>query len=553
VTQVRSALEAIPNDYPKTFPAYPTNRKTDVVMTTYPVIPSGMWRLDDCYSELGFTVRHLMVSKIRGRFRSFQSTVIVAENPLLSSVEATIDVKSLDTGNGQRDAAVLSTEYLDAENHPQLTFRATEVRADGADYVLRGDLTVRAVTRPVELKVQYNGNVIDPFGKERIGFSVHGEINRKDFGISVDLPMDGGGVAVGEKIKLELDLEFVRTDAPPAEPAASAGPPAHDVHRLFREDFHQGFTTEGPDARWFYRSFGPYVGDDGIVTVSSGGLQVVSSGTNPVDGKPAFVRTLAQEDDNGSGLPGTLDHVKWLAFTNHQASTGFHGFDVAPGQVLICESWMSGRTYGAAGNPFGDAVTNPDDDVRLAAVGMPLIDEETSMIFCFFLSNERVYVVYERLLYSRQKLGNYAAFVYQIPVADRSADDWHNFKISYDRSAGVVRWLLDDTEVYRVDRLGYRLGSREHLVADHGGEETPVELRQLNCGMGMYSALDYGRPDQLALIRVSSTEDYYFSTATGEPDPQTFLDNESLESNRLFGQGAEIQVGHYEVSSAPPR
>ena len=522
-------------------------------MTTHPVIPSGTWRLDDGCSELGFTVRHLMVNKIRGRFRSFHSTVVVAENPLLASVAATIDVKSLDTGNEQRDATVLSAEYLDAENYPQLTFRATEVRADGTDYVLRGDLTVRAVTRPVELNVQYNGNVVDPFGIERIGFSAQGEINRKDFGISVDLPLDGGGFALGEKIKLELDLEFVRADASPAEPATPAGSPAHDGHRLFRDDFHEGFTTEGPDARWFYRSFGPYVADDGIVTVSSRGLQVVSSGTNPADGKPAFVRTLAQEDDNGSGLPGTLDHVKWLAFTNHQASTGFHGFDAAPGQVLTCESRMSGRTYGTAGHPFGDAVTNPDDDLRLATVGMPLIDEETSMIFCFFLSNERVYVVYERLLYSRPKLGNYAAFVYQIPVADRSPDDWHNFKISYDRSAGVVRWLLDDTEVYRVDRLGYHLGSRDYLIADHGGEEAPVELRQLNCGMGMYTALDYGRPDQLALVRISSTEDYYFSTATGAPDPQTFLDNESLESNRLFGQGAEIRVGHYEVCSALAR
>ena len=525
-----------------------------MVVTTLPALPSGTWKLDDSHSELGFTVRHMMVSRIRGRFRSFQSTVILAEDLLLSSIETTIDVKSLDTGNGPRDAAVLSAEYLDAENYPQLTFRSTGVRADGEDYVLSGDLTVCAVTRPVELTVQYNGDITDPFGNERIGFSVLGEINRKDFDISVDLPMDGGGFVVGDKVKLEFDLEFIRAAAEPAaESSASAGSPSHDSCQLFCDDFGNGFTTEGPHARWFYYGFGPYVGDDGIVTASRRGLRAVSSGTNPASGKPAFVRSLAQEDDNEHGLPGTLDHVKWLAFTNHQASTGFNGFDAVPGEVLTCESWMSGGTYGTAEHPFGDAVTNPDDDMRLASVGMPLLDEETSAIFDFFMSNERVYVVYERLPFSRQQLGNYAAFVYQIPVADRSPSDRHQFKISYDRSAGVVRWLLDGNEVYQVDRLGYRLDSREHLLVDHGGEETLIEPRQLNCGMGTFTALDYGRPGQRALARISSNENYYFSTATGEPDPQTFFDDESLESNRLFGQGAEIWVGRYEVTSLPAR
>ncbi|MGH8571717.1 MAG: DUF6081 family protein, partial [Gammaproteobacteria bacterium] len=458
-----------------------------MVVTTLPALPPGTWKLDDSHSELGFTVRHMMVSRIRGRFRSFQATVTVTENALLSSVEATIDVKSLDTGNGPRDAAVLSAEYLDAEGYPQLIFRSTGVRADGEDYVLSGDLTVRSVTRPIELKVQYNGEVTDPFGNERIGFGVQAEINRKDFDISVDLPMDGGGFVVGDKVKLEFDLVFIRDTEPAAGSAgsaASAGSPSYGSCQLFWDDFRNGFSTEGPDARWFYYGFGPYVGDDGIVATSREGLRAVSSGTNPASGEPAFVRSLAQEDDNGYGLPGTLDHVKWLAFTNHQASTGFNGFDAVPGEVLTCESWMSGRTYGTAGHPFGDAVANPDDDMRLASVGMPLLDEETSTIFDFFMSNERVYVVYERLPFSRQQLGNYAAFVYQIPVADRSPSDRHHFTISYDRSAGVVRWLLDGKEVYRVDRLGYRLDSREHLLVDHGGEETLVEPRQLNCGMG---------------------------------------------------------------------
>ncbi|MGH3929330.1 MAG: YceI family protein, partial [Pseudonocardiaceae bacterium] len=171
-----------------------------MVATTLAALPMGRWKLDDAHSELGFTVRHLMVSKTRGRFRSFASTVVLAENQLLSSVVATIDVKSLDTGNEPRDAAVLSAEYLDAENYPQLTFRSTGIRGDGEDYLLSGDLTIRGVTRPVELKVQYNGDITDPFGNERIGFSAQGEINRKAFDISVDLPMDGGGFVIGDKI-----------------------------------------------------------------------------------------------------------------------------------------------------------------------------------------------------------------------------------------------------------------------------------------------------------------------------------------------------------------
>ncbi|MDQ4032249.1 MAG: DUF6081 family protein, partial [Actinomycetota bacterium] len=122
---------------------------------------------------------------------------------------------------------------------------------------------------------------------------------------------------------------------------------------------------------------------------------------------------------------------------------------------------------------------------------------------------------------------------------------------SNDRSAGVTRWLDDANDVYQVGRLGHHLDSREHLVLDHGGEETPVEPRQLNCGMGMISVLDGELPGQSALVRLSGTDGFYFDPATGEPDPQTFLDDESLESNRLFGQGAGMNMSRYVVSSAP--
>jgi len=335
--------------------------------------------------------------------------------------------------------------------------------------------------------------------------------------------------------------------------AHSQEPAARKPYRIVWDDFRGGLRTDGDDAKWFLYGFGPYIGDDGKVTTTPKGLRVVASGTNPTTGEPAFVRTLAQEADNGYGLPGTLEHVKYLAFANHKASSGFNGFDAVPGQVLTFESWMSGRTYGTSGHPFGDAVTDPEDDLRLASVGMPLLDEETSVIFDFFLSNRKVYVVYERLPFTRQAQGNYAAFVYQIPVADREPDDWHHFQISYDVAAGTVEWVLDGQEVFRVDRIGHLLPSREHLVVDHGGEETTVAPRQLNPGFGMFTSLDYARPGERALVRISGVENYYYDTARGEPHPQTFIDDKSAESNRLFGQGAEVRIRRLTVSSFPAR
>lgn len=322
------------------------------------------------------------------------------------------------------------------------------------------------------------------------------------------------------------------------------------------DDFRDGFITTGPNARWSYLEAGPYVADDGIPQVSEKGLHVVSSGTNPRTGKPAFVRTLGQEDDTGSVIPGAQERVKWLVLANNQASTGFQGFDAVPGHELTCETWMSGRTHGTNGHPFGCNVINPDDDLRLASVsGITAQDPETGALFEFLYTNKRIYVFYERLPWERANLSNYAAFLFAIPVASRSPGDQHHFAISYDRAAGLVRWLLDGKEVYQLDRLGYHLPSREHMMLDHGGVERPMEPRQLEFGMGMFTILDASLPGRSnpGLVRLSSADSFYFDPATGEPNPQSFLDDESLESNRLFGQGAEFSLSRIVVSSAPAR
>jgi hypothetical protein len=340
--------------------------------------------------------------------------------------------------------------------------------------------------------------------------------------------------------------------AVPASAASDQSPGTPAPYRLVWDDFSNGFDTTGDDARWFYTSVGPYVADDGTITTSRRGLRVEASGTDAETGEPAFVRTLAQEEDNGVGLPGALDHMKFLAYMNHTASTGVAGFDAVPGQELSCETWLSGRSYGTEDHPFGPAVRDPDDDLRLASVGMPVFDQESLMVFDFFVSNERVYAFYERLPYGRETMGNYAAFVHVVPIARRSPGDRHHFKISYDRAAGTVRWLLDGREVFEVDRLGYRL-DRRYLTLDHGGVEQLVEPRQLNCGVGMFTILDGALPTSRALARLSTTPGTYYRPDVGEPTPQTFVDDESLGSSRLFGQGAGFEIPRYVVSSQPVR
>ena len=332
------------------------------------------------------------------------------------------------------------------------------------------------------------------------------------------------------------------------QPAAHAQKDPNN-YRVTWDDFRDGFDTSSPAAKWFYFSAGPFVGNDGIETTSKQGLNVVAPGINAGTGEPAFTLTLAQEDENG-GLPGALDHVKWLVYALNFSSGGFPGFDAVPGYELGCESWIRGTTYGTEGHPFGDEIDNPNDDNRLSAVGMNTIDFESFMVFDFFVTNETIYAIYERLPFARPVLGNYAAFTFSIPLATTAPGEQHHLKVAYDRGAGVVRWIVDGVERFSVDQIGHRI-DRQFMTLDHGGTEVDVEPRQLACGMGMFTLLDAHRPSGTGLVRLSSVPDFYFDPEVGEPTPETFLDDESLEENRLFGQGAEISVKKYVVSSKP--
>ncbi len=171
----------------------------------------GIFELDPAHSSVSFTVRHLMVSKVRGHFTDFAGTITVAEDPAQSKAEVTIQAPSVDTRDAQRDGHLKSPDFFDVENHPTITFTSTGLKhTSGEDFVLTGDLTVHGVTKPVELTVEYSGMATDPWGGERIGFSASTEIDRGEFGLTFNQSLETGGVLVGTKAKLELEVEAVR-------------------------------------------------------------------------------------------------------------------------------------------------------------------------------------------------------------------------------------------------------------------------------------------------------------------------------------------------------
>ena len=184
-------------------------------MTTATEIPgfvTGTWNIDPAHSDVSFTVRHMMVSKVRGRFSRVSGEIVTAENPLESAVTATIDMNSIDTNNAQRDEHIRSADFFETAKHPTMTFRSAGLRADGEDFVLDGELNLHGVTQPVTLKVELGGfgpDALNPAGGTRVGFSASGEINRRDFGIDLTMPMDGGGVVVGDKVQVTLEIEAV--------------------------------------------------------------------------------------------------------------------------------------------------------------------------------------------------------------------------------------------------------------------------------------------------------------------------------------------------------
>jgi polyisoprenoid-binding protein YceI len=170
---------------------------------------AGTWSIDPVHSTVEFVARHMVVSKVRGRFRTFSGTIVTAENPLESSATAEIDLNSIDTGTEQRDNHIRSADFFDVAAYPTMTYRSTGVSLDGDDYILHGQLTLKGVTKDVPLKLKLNGFGPDAYGGTRAGFTAIGEINRKDFGVNFHALMETGGAVVSDKIQLHLEIEAV--------------------------------------------------------------------------------------------------------------------------------------------------------------------------------------------------------------------------------------------------------------------------------------------------------------------------------------------------------
>jgi polyisoprenoid-binding protein YceI len=165
----------------------------------------GSWTVDASHSEVGFSARHLMVSKVRGQFKDFAAVVTVAQPFEQSTVEATVQLASIDTNSADRDTHLKSADFFDVENNPTMTFKSTKVTDDA----LEGLLTIKGVTKPVTFDLDFGGVSADPWGGTRAGFEATTEINRKDFDLSWNVAIEGGGMLVGEKVKIALDVELV--------------------------------------------------------------------------------------------------------------------------------------------------------------------------------------------------------------------------------------------------------------------------------------------------------------------------------------------------------
>ncbi|MGC4894343.1 YceI family protein [Micromonospora sp. DT31] len=171
----------------------------------------GTYLLDAAHKRVGFVGRHMMVSKVRGDFADATATITITDDPLQSSVTATIQAASINTAQADRDGHLRSLEFLDVEQYPTLEFRSTGVKSrEGNEFVLVGELTVKGVTRSVELAVEFEGVGRSPFGEDLFGFSASTEIDREDFGLTWNVALETGGVLVGRKVKIEIEGEAIR-------------------------------------------------------------------------------------------------------------------------------------------------------------------------------------------------------------------------------------------------------------------------------------------------------------------------------------------------------
>jgi polyisoprenoid-binding protein YceI len=193
---------------------------TDVISTSttrdhngLQIPTAGTFALDPAHTRVGFVARHLMVSKVRGHFTDVTGEIVIAEDPAQSSAHATMQAASITTGVEQRDGHLRSGDFLEIEKYPTLEFRSTGLTANGGnEFTLRGHLTIKGVTHPVDLAVEFEGVTRSPWGKDVLGFSAKTEIDREQWGMTWNQALETGGVMVSKKITIEIEGEAVRQD-----------------------------------------------------------------------------------------------------------------------------------------------------------------------------------------------------------------------------------------------------------------------------------------------------------------------------------------------------
>lgn len=304
---------------------------------------------------------------------------------------------------------------------------------------------------------------------------------------------------------------------------------------MFRDDFRSGF---GAGATWLVPPRGHLAAGDGVPTCSDTGLTVVPTGVDASSGRPAFVVSYGPDAPEGGGS----DHIKWVALARPPAGTGFA---VPPTGGLTCTATVSAESLGGERHPFGAAVADPQADPRLATAGLVTTDPDSHLVFDILATNRVVFALYERI---RVPGTRYASFSYAVPVATRTPDRWHTFRVYVDRAGTRVTWLVDGRPVLGTDRLGYRAFAREHLLLDHGGREEPARVGRLVCGVGMFTMLDGAGPDGRGLVRLDPRPDHYFDVARGQPTPQRFVDDHSAPGSRVWGLGEILRVREFALS-----
>ena len=169
------------------------------------------WAIDPTHSSVGFKVKHMMFTNVKGNFEKYEATIISDEDDFTNaSIEFSADINSINTNNGDRDTHLKSGDFFDAENHPKLTFKASSFTKSGDDYEIAGDLSMRGVTKFVKFPAEFSGLMTDPWGNTKAGLNISGKINRKDWGLNWNSALETGGVLVSEEVKLEIELQLAK-------------------------------------------------------------------------------------------------------------------------------------------------------------------------------------------------------------------------------------------------------------------------------------------------------------------------------------------------------